>query len=256
MQFMLTGPGQSANVDPSSNENLLSLGTVLHVLWTRLWVIVLIATLFTGAAVGHSLMQPPQYEASIKLLVGEKDRIVEAPAETLNFQSLTSTMVEAIMSRSIAQSAVRELDSQLSPDVLFGGMSAEAVEGTQFIWVHYTDNKPKRAQRVANAIGAAFSKQIEEAGSGESPVTITVWQRAQLPGAPVSPDPVNAGLLAFLMGSVIGVGAAFLLEFLDHSWRSPEEAESISGIPTLGIVPRFKRPNSKKMNKQQKIQYG
>jgi succinoglycan biosynthesis transport protein ExoP len=59
-----------------------------------------------------------------------------------------------------------------------------------------------------------------------------------------------------LMGSVIGVGAAFLLEFLDHSWRSPEEAESISGIPTLGIVPRFKRPLSKKVNEQQKIQYG
>jgi hypothetical protein len=33
---------------------------------------------------------------------------------------------------------------------------------------------------------------------------------------------------------------AFLLEYLDHSWRSPEEAEQITGVPTVGIIPEFK----------------
>jgi capsular polysaccharide biosynthesis protein len=56
----------------------------------------------------------------------------------------------------------------------------------------------------------------------------------------VSPKPLRNGLLALVLGLMLGTGMAFLLEYLDHSWRSPEEAEQITGVPTVGIIPEFK----------------
>ena len=61
-----------------------------------------------------------------------------------------------------------------------------------------------------------------------------------VPQSPVSPDPVRNLLLALVAGVMLGVALAFLLEYMDDSWRSPEEAEQISGVPTFGVIPAFK----------------
>jgi hypothetical protein len=45
---------------------------------------------------------------------------------------------------------------------------------------------------------------------------------------------------------MLGIGLAFLLEHMDDRWRSPEEVEQVSGVPTFGIIPEFKLSNSKK----------
>ena len=42
-----------------------------------------------------------------------------------------------------------------------------------------------------------------------------------------------------MIGAVLGVALALLLEFLDDSWRSSEEAEQVSGVPTFGAIPAF-----------------
>jgi receptor protein-tyrosine kinase len=57
---------------------------------------------------------------------------------------------------------------------------------------------------------------------------------------------VRNGLLALAVGLIIGVGLAFLLEYLDDSWDSPEEMEQVSGAPTFGIIPEIKASKSQK----------
>jgi capsular polysaccharide biosynthesis protein len=66
-----------------------------------------------------------------------------------------------------------------------------------------------------------------------------VWEYATVPGAPESPDPLRNGLVALALGLLLGMGLAFLLEYLDDSWRSPEEVEQASGIPMFGVIPKF-----------------
>jgi capsular polysaccharide biosynthesis protein len=39
---------------------------------------------------------------------------------------------------------------------------------------------------------------------------------------------------------MIGVGLAFLLDYLDDDWRSPDEVEQVSRVPTFGVIPTFK----------------
>ena len=219
---------------------------LVRVVWQRLWVVLLAVVVCVGVAVGVSFGQDPVYQASIKILVGQEQGLVQDPAQIPNLQELTVTMSEAVATRSVAQGVVERLNLEESPEDLVDDMSVEVIPDTQFIEVSYTDTDPERAQRIVNAIGQEFSRRISEVSPQVSAITATVWERAVVPEVPVRPNPVLYSLIAAVLGSMVGVGLALLLEQLNDRWRSPEEAEQISGIPVLGVMPEFKAPKQEK----------
>ncbi len=46
--------------------------------------------------------------------------------------------------------------------------------------------------------------------------------------------------LGALLGLILGVGAAFFLEYLDRTVRTSSDVESLLGIPVLGVIPRLR----------------
>ncbi len=79
-------------------------------------------------------------------------------------------------------------------------------------------------------------KEVDVAG-GMGANNIFIVDRADIPGAPSSPDLMRALLLALMIGLGGGFGAAYFLERLDDAVRHPEELERLSALPTLGVVP-------------------
>lgn len=59
---------------------------------------------------------------------------------------------------------------------------------------------------------------------------------------PSSPRPKRDAALALIVGLMLGVGAAFLAEQLDNSIRDKDTLESITGLPTLGVIPHIPLP--------------
>jgi tyrosine-protein kinase Etk/Wzc len=49
-------------------------------------------------------------------------------------------------------------------------------------------------------------------------------------------------LLGALLGLILGLGAAFFLEYLDRTVRTSADVETLLGIPVLGVIPRLRRP--------------
>lgn len=62
---------------------------------------------------------------------------------------------------------------------------------------------------------------------------------AVAPTSKYRPDSVKNVTMAGLFGLVGGVGLAFLMAFLDNTFRSREELEQALGIPFMGIVPKL-----------------
>ncbi len=226
----------------------LDIKGLLRVLWRRLLLIVLVATQCVGVAIGLSLLQTPVYEASIKVLVGQDRSRASGnlAGDVQGLQNFTQTASELISTRPVAEAVIQELDLSTSPDSLLGNMNVQPAKETQVLQVSYKDTDPIEAQNTANAIGEVFSEQVSEVSPSANAITATVWEQATVPDEPISPDPIRNGLLALVLGTILGVGLAFLLEFIDDSWRSPEEAEQISGVPTFGLVREFKVPRRKK----------
>jgi capsular exopolysaccharide synthesis family protein len=59
--------------------------------------------------------------------------------------------------------------------------------------------------------------------------------------------PRNLGF-AFILGSMSGVGLAFLLEGLDNTVRTTEQAQMISGLASLGMIPLGSKSNREGAN--------
>jgi capsular exopolysaccharide synthesis family protein len=230
---------------------LVSLKDLVRTLGRRKWVVILAIVLIEVLAVSSSLLEAPRYEASIKILVGQRGDVNPTIAPSvLDLQQLTLTMTQAVDSLPVAKAATKRLNLSMTPEKLLANLDSEALEvndtQTQFIEVTYTDSDPQRAQRVVNAIGEAFSEQVSKVSRSTSAVTATVWESATVPEVPISPNPVRRALLGLLIGVMLGVGLAFVFEIFDDSWRSPEEAEQISGVVTLGVIPALGLERGKK----------
>ncbi len=65
----------------------------------------------------------------------------------------------------------------------------------------------------------------------------TQVQTAYAPSAPFSPRPVRTGMLALFAGLVLGIGLAFLLDYLDKRVKDTKVLEQVSGLPVLAVVP-------------------
>ena len=76
---------------------------------------------------------------------------------------------------------------------------------------------------------------------------IRIVDSARVPLSPSSPDiPRNLGI-GLILGLCGGVGLAFLLESLDNTVRTAEQAEVASGLPVLGVVPLFLRTEAARL---------
>jgi capsular polysaccharide biosynthesis protein len=242
-------PGPNTPVDTAQDEHVISVKDLLGIFWRRLWVILLVPILLAAAIVGLDLLRTPTYEATIKILVGQRQESGVPGSlgnDVMGLQQITQTMAEAVPTRPVAEAVIDREELGTSSTRFLNNLSVEQVGTTQFIEVTYVDDSPQEAKRIADAVGSVFSDQVSEVSPSANSITATVWEQAAVPASPASPDPLRDGLLALVLGGMLGVGLAFLLEQLDDRWRSPEEVERISGVPTFGVIPEFKAVKPKK----------
>lgn len=227
----------------SQGEELLSIRDFVQIIRRRLWIILLVAVLCTVTAAGGSLLKTPVYEASISILVGQERGVVsDNPAEAQGLSQVTQTMAELAHTRTVANAVIEEMDLSVTPEEFLEKLSVEQTAETQVVQISYTDSDPELAASVANTTGEMFSEQVSEVSEEANAVTATVWEQASTPDSPSSPQPIRNGALALALGLMLGTALAFLIEHLDDSWRSPEEAERVSGVPTFGVIRVFEAP--------------
>ncbi len=66
----------------------------------------------------------------------------------------------------------------------------------------------------------------------------TVINEAKIPSVPFEPTTKRNAVLGFVVGLLIGLGAAFLVDYLDNSIRDDDELAAITGLPVLAMVPK------------------
>jgi capsular exopolysaccharide synthesis family protein len=81
-------------------------------------------------------------------------------------------------------------------------------------------------------------KEIGVAG-GSSSNNVSIIDRARVPGSPAYPILWLNLLIALVGGLAIGLGIAFVLDFLDDTFKMPEDVESNLGLPLLGMIPKL-----------------
>ena len=244
---------QKPEPDGGLSEEFFSLKEFLRIVRRRAFSIVLAVVACLQVAFLLSIYQTPRYEASIKILVGQQEAGVrggELGGYVSGLQQLSLTMSEAVESRPLAEAVIEELNLQITPEqFLEEHLNAEQIPDTQFIQVQYSASDPETAQQAANALGEVFSEEIAELSPDMEGITATVWEPAALPEDPLYPDLLRYVFLALVIGSILGLGIAFLREYLDDGWHSSRESEAVLGLPVIGEIPAYKPPKQKKGRK-------
>ena len=69
--------------------------------------------------------------------------------------------------------------------------------------------------------------------------TISIIEPATLPTKPIGPNRPAMILMAAVIGFVLAAAGAYLLDYLDDTFKNPEDIQKSLGLATLGAVPRM-----------------
>ena len=100
-------------------------------------------------------------------------------------------------------------------------------------------NLLKRDAESNRQLYEGLLQKLKEAGvsAGLRSSNIRIVDVARVPTSPSAPNIPRNIVLGLALGLLGGVGLAFVLEGFDNTVRTPEEAQIISGLPSLGIIP-------------------
>lgn len=97
----------------------------------------------------------------------------------------------------------------------------------------------KRDYETNRKLYEELLEKLKQAGisAGLKSSNIRVVDAARVPESPASPNIPRNIELSLLLGTLGGIGLAFVLEALDTTVRTPEQVEIVSALPSLGIIP-------------------
>ena len=213
-------------------------------------------------AVTSGSSQPAQQSTNVKLVqagdMAEKTAILIAHAKgaTPLARALTPEQIEANLSVSAQGESnfvgvsVTATSPQLAADIANTYTEEFVYEQQNSNHAYYASalklvNKQLAAlspkERLGTA-GLALQDRAQSLGvlAELKNGSVQVAKAAKVPTSPSSPKTLQDTALGGVLGILVGLCLAFLLERLDRRIREPKDLEAIYGLPLLGIVPESK----------------
>lgn len=219
-------------------EETISLKEIFEVLKKRIKLIAIITVVAVAlAAIISYNFLTPIYEASTQLLVNqskEEGQIYTQSDVRTNIE-LINTYNVIITSPRILEPVIEELKLNRSVAAVREQMSVGSEQDSQVVRITVQDESPALAVQLANTTANVFQREIVDIMNVDN---VSILSAAELSDnqTPVSPNPPLNMAIALVLGLMVGVGLAFLLEYLDNTIKTEDQIEDILGIPVLGTV--------------------
>ncbi|MGZ3587823.1 MAG: polysaccharide biosynthesis tyrosine autokinase [Candidatus Limnocylindrales bacterium] len=129
----------------------MELTAILSVIRAHARMIVACVLISTGVALAVSLVMPPSYEASTKLIVGPAlNANVNDLNQLLSSQQIAQTYAEAAQTQELARQVVADLGLDTAPEALLKQVAVEVSATTPVISIRATDNTAGTSAAIAN----------------------------------------------------------------------------------------------------------
>ena len=226
----------------------MELTEYLSILRKRWPIIAVFILLGVAGAVALVRTSARVYTASAQIFVAASSQNNTAALNNGNTfaQARVQSYTSVANSPAITAAVVKDLGLSITSAELARKISADAPLNKVLLNLHVTDHSPVQAARIANAVASQFVIYVQSieklsAGSEASPVELTVIHPAQVPGLPTSPKVKLDLLIGFLVGLILGLGAAGLREALDTRIRTVGDVGLYVSAAVLAVVPLEKR---------------
>ncbi|SDM56176.1 YveK family protein [Sediminibacillus halophilus] len=220
-------------------EETISLKEIFEVIKKRLKLIIV---LIVGAAVLSTIISyfiiTPTYEASSQFIVNQNTNNKEESVEINEIRSnveLINTYNVVIKSPAILEQVADELHLNLTASQLGEKIQVSSEQNSQVVNVTASDIDPETAASIANKTVNVFQDQIPDLMNVDN---VKILSEADITAnpSPVSPKPMLNIAIAIVLGGMVGVGLAFLLEYMDNTVKTESDVEKKLEMPVLGAI--------------------
>lgn len=214
----------------------MQLQDYIRVLWKRWWVIGLIAATAAVAAYGISLLQTPLFR--VRSEWGARINRIDSGAALSGADRVLASYRNGVYNPDKLQSIADQLglDQTGSAMMEFVAVQSQPTDMKFVIEVEYYTTE--EAQRIAYAVGDALNAEVVEANrnaTGEDRISL---RRTVSPTfVSYSPDKKINVLAGGILGLIVGVLVAFVLEYLDDTLKTPGDVERFTELVTVGSIP-------------------
>ena len=99
-----------------------------------------------------------------------------------------------------------------------------------------TVNEDIHAMLLERLETARISKELE---SSENKTKFKIVEPARLPLKPTKPNKLKVNLFGLMLGSMVGLGSIYLVEYNDHSFKNAEDLKSMFNLSVLGSISKI-----------------
>lgn len=219
------------------NESI-SLRDLYEIIRKRLFIIILIICVTTAVsgAISYYLL-PKVYEATSQILINEK-KTSEISNQFNDIQTniqLINTYNVILTSPSILNKVISRLDLSYSLEELQDQIIVTSENDSQVMNITVKNRDPKLTVKIANTLADVAKEQIPRIMNINN-VSILSKIDTDKVLKPVQPKLIINLSIGFVVGTLFGIGMAFLLHYLDKTIKDEKELENLLNLPFLGTI--------------------
>lgn len=216
----------------------MTLLELLHLLRKKWYLVVVFPLVFAGATAVYCWgFMSNDYTSDVSLYVlnktDEQSSNITSSDTTASQQLANDIAVMAQSNRVIDATA-----QSLGMNTLKGyDIKVTSATTNRVITLSVTGKKPEAVAQIANELAKQTADTAVEVMELKA---VNIVDAAQVPNAPSGPNRIMYTAVAFLAGLFFAVALIVLLDLIDTTVKSPEEAEELLGLPVLGRMPALK----------------
>ena len=191
-----------------------------------------------GIAIGISFyLLTPLYQANTQILVNQNS----GPEEVYSWQTtetdlrLINTYNVIITSPVILTPVIEELKLNMTPGQLMNQISVSSESESKVVNIGVLNSDPELAVNISNTVAEVFKEQIPKLMSVDNITILSVAKLSDIPN-PVKPNKTLNIAIGAIIGFMLGIGVAILLEILDATVKNESDIEELIGLPVIGVV--------------------
>ena len=227
----------------------IDLKDVFKTFWNKKFDIIVILILFVIAGMVYTTnFVEPEYTSSTTLILASintnsQDGTTFVSADTAVIDKditvnskLVSTYSELIKSNKNIRQVKDNLKIDIDDEELKKSIDVNTVEDTELIRISVTNKNNLLACDIANEIADVFKDQIKDYYSIENVQTVDVAEESD------EPSNINHKrdiAIFILLGMVVACGYVLIINILDNTIKSIEDAEKVTKLTVLAALPIY-----------------
>lgn len=225
----------------------ITLLDLMHIIARHAILAIITGVIVFLAVCAYTLTRSPQYTSTAQVFATYSDTSVEDGG--INSINSASTYISnqirsyptLATTEAVLQPVIDNLGLQLTVPALAEQLTVENPEDTAFVNITVTDGDPRQAAAIANSVAESLSKVVEtslyDTADQQSPVKLSVVQKAQEPSSPSSPNIPLYMAVGLVAGVIVGVLVALLRDMLSTRVEEVRDLQEIIDAPIMGRVP-------------------